>query len=65
MGEVAALGDRALGAAVIVIAVVTLLALRDVALVDRSGPGPALAPAIVAVGLIATGVMLLVRAGRR
>jgi hypothetical protein len=52
--------DRVVGAVVAAVGLVIVVATRDLALVDRIGPGPALAPAAVGLALAACGVLIAV-----
>jgi hypothetical protein len=50
--------DRVVGVVVVAVGLVIVLATRDLALVDRIGPGPALAPAAVGLALATCGVLM-------
>lgn len=52
--------DGLLGAVAVVVGAVLIVATRHLPYVDRTGPGPALAPALVGLALIACGVALIV-----
>jgi hypothetical protein len=52
--------NRIVGVVVAAIGVLIVLATRDLALIDRIGPGPALAPLAVGLGLVACGALMIV-----
>jgi hypothetical protein len=57
--------DLALGVAAVALGSIALVALGGSPLFDRMGPGPGLAPSLVAAALIACGATLVARSALR